>query len=317
MTQPIPLPDAFTALEGAYLDAYNAIVKPDQIIPVSRYLLNYWIGDLDPIGTWLLIELRQRCRTHAHRQGASAQGRDWWRGKQSFLARAIHAGRKAVIGKLNDLDHPIQRFILDRKGGRRFSQRAGRSVPNSYRYTVAMDDPLAPSHQAALRSLLVVRTEELPGLLQELVKLENGDIYRLLRQHGEGQTRDRWLPTVGDVVRDIHDPGITRQEEIATLCSELNDNITRPDLKVLIPWYFRDKWLPRLKHRRALMVIILRACCYFNIETGADRNEIEVNWTQLREQLGIKETQMRKLRIHPDLPKFFQVLGEATGRKPA
>ena len=51
MTQPIPLPDAFTALEGAYLDAYNAIVKPDQVIPVSRYLLNYWIGDLDPIGS--------------------------------------------------------------------------------------------------------------------------------------------------------------------------------------------------------------------------------------------------------------------------
>jgi len=318
MTHPIPLPDAFTALEGAYLDAYNAIVKPDQIIPVSRYLLNYWIGDLDPIGTWLLIELRQRCRTHAHRQGASAQGRDWWRGKQSFLASAICADRKTVIDKLNkENHHPIQHFILDRKGGRRFSQRAGRSVPLSYRYIVALDDPLAPLHQAVLRSLLVVRTEKLPGFLQELGELENGDIYELLNQHGEGQTHDRWLPTVGDVVRDIHGRHITQQEEIARLCSELNGNITRPDLVVLMPWYFRDKWLHRLKHRRALMILVLRSRCFHDEEKGVDRNEIEVNWTQLREQLGIEKSQMHRLRDHPDLLKFYEVLDEAAGRKPA
>lgn len=315
---PSVVPDAFVSLEGAYLDAYDAIAKPDQVIPVSRYLLNYWTGDLDPIGTWLLIELRQRCRTRAHRQDASVQDGNWWRGKQSFLASAIHAGRKTVIDKLNQENHhPIQHFILDQKGGRRFSQRAGRSVPLSYRYTVAMDDPLSFSHQVAVRSLLTVRSNELPDVLQELAELENGDLYGLLRQRSQELFHDRWLPTVGDVVRDIHGPYITQQEEIARLCSELNSNITRPDLKVLIPWYFRDEWLPRLKHRRALMVMILRAQCYYNIDTGADRNEIDINWAQLREQLGLERAQMHRLRDHPDLPKFFQVLEEAAGRKPA
>jgi len=180
-----------------------------------------------------------------------------------------------------------------------------------------MDDPLSFPHQAALRSLLVVRIRELPDVLQELVELENGDLYSLLRQHGEELCRDCWLPTVGDVVRDIHGPHITRQEEIALLCAKLNDSITRPDLKVLVPWYFRDKWLPRLKHRRALMVMVFRSRCYYNVETGADRNEIEVDWAQLRGQLGVKETQMRTLRGHSDLPQFYEVLEEAAGRKPA
>jgi len=309
------------ALEGAYLDAYNAIVKPDQIIPVTRYLIEHWPGDLDPIGTWLLIELRQRCRIHAHRrdekEGKPVEDRNWWRGKQSFLANAIHVRRKTVRAKLNDSDHPIQHFILDRKGGRRFSQRSGRSVPLSYRHTITMDDPLSLAHQAALRSLLVARAGELPDVLRESVELQNGGLYSLLNQHGGGQTHDCWLPTVGDVVRDIHGLAITRQGEIARLCSELNDCIIRPDLRVLVPWYFREKWLPRLGHRRALMILALRARCFFDKEKGIDRNKIVVNWAQLREQLGVQETQMRQLRYHPDLPKFYKVLEEARGRKPA
>lgn len=314
---PIPK-DAFIALEGIYLDAYNAIVRPNRVIPVSRYLLEHWARDLGSIGFWLVVELRQQCAVNAFRreqEGRPVNHRDWCRVKQSFLANQIKAGRETVNIALNT--SPISRFIVGQKQGRRFSHRAGRSVPLSYRYTVALDDPLTPAHQSALNSLLADRAESLPGVLHELAALETGQLYTALQQHAQHPPPHRWLATVGDVVRDIHGPGITRQEEIALLCAKLNDSITRPDLKVLVPWYFRDAWLPRLGHTRALMVLALRARCFYNVEKGIDRNEIAVNWSHLGQQLGKNPRQIRRLRDHPDTPRFYEVLEEAAGRKPA
>ena len=306
------IPDAHIDLSGAYLDAYNAIVEPDRVIRVSRYVLEHWSGLLDPIGFWLLAELRQRCRANGKKE-KTPQSRNWWRGKQSYLAKSIHVPRTTVTDKLNDDGHPIRHFILNRQQGRRYSYKAGRSVPRSTRYLIAMDDPLTPAHQAALRSLLAVDKDKLPDRLQELAALESGDLLELLQQQSFDD--DRWLPTVGDVVRDIHGPHIAQQT--ADLCSKLNARITRPDLVLLVPWYFRDKWLPHLKHRLALMILALRARCYYNAETGADRNEIEVSWAQFCHQLGIGKRQMRRLHDHPDAPQFYKVLEEAMGRRPA
>ncbi|OQY20810.1 MAG: hypothetical protein B6I34_08285 [Anaerolineaceae bacterium 4572_32.1] len=311
-----PIPDAYIDLSGAYLDAYNAIVEPDRVIRVSRYVLEHWSGLLDPIGFWLLAELRQRCRANAKerdKKDQAPQSRNWWRGKQSRIANAIHAGRKTVIGKLNDDHHPLRYFILSRQQGRRYSYKAGRSVPRSTRYLIAMDDPLTPAHQAALRSLLAVDKDKLPDRLQGLAALERGDLLELLQQQSFDD--DHWLPAVGDVVRDIHGPHIAQQT--ADLCSKLNARITRPDLVLLVPWYFRDRWLPHLKHRLSLMILALRARCYYNAETGADRNKIKVNWAQLGKQLGIKKRQMQRLRGHPAVSQFYKVLEETMGRRPA
>jgi hypothetical protein len=314
---PIPK-DAFIALEGIYLDAYNAIVRPDRVIPVSRYLLEHWARDLGSIGFWLVAELRQQCAVNAYRrekEGQSVANRNWCRVKQSFLANQIAASRETVNIALNSL--PVSRFILEQKQGRRFSHRAGRSVPLSYRYTVALDDPLTPAHQSALHALLATQTQELPPTLRELATLETGDLYQLLERHALSPPPNRWLPAVGDIVRDLHSPAIGRQEEIAPLCAALHEGITRPDLKVLVPWYFRDAWLPRLGHTRALMVLALRARCFYNVEKGIDRNELAVNWSHLGRQLGKDARQIRRLRDHPDMPRFYEVLEEAAGRKPA
>jgi hypothetical protein len=58
-------------ISGIHLDAYNAIVKPHQVFPVSHYMLRRWTPILGPTGFWVVIGLQQVCFMQGGR------GRNW------------------------------------------------------------------------------------------------------------------------------------------------------------------------------------------------------------------------------------------------
>lgn len=130
-------------LRGAYLDAYDAIVKPHQIFPVKLYTLRRWTPILGASGFWLLVALQQACFKNPHSQ-------DWCIISKPRLAEESALSEPTVHRYLRDDDY--EQFQLTRwvrvptpevvNTRRRWSASAGRMVQAPNRYQVLLDPPL-------------------------------------------------------------------------------------------------------------------------------------------------------------------------------
>ena len=294
--------DEDVLLQPVYHDAYQAIVQPDRIVRISRYLLEEWATSLGSKRFWLVVALRQRCYLN--------NDRDWCRCKLSRLARDAGVSRRWLCDLLQEPADLVYRFILDRNPRkRRFSQSAGRSVSADSYYQVAGDDPLTPQHQAGLCQILLSAKKDghrpVAETLQALLQMPFDSLREQLDEHGDQVKLDVWLPTVKDVIQHTCGTAVAQQEHTALLCSQLQHHITQPSLSVLITWYFRDKWLPILKPALALMVVYLRAQCFYNPKTKELRDTCVTDWERISRLLGVSDRQVRRLRRHPQLSRFF------------
>jgi hypothetical protein len=301
--------DEDVLLQPVYHDAYQAIVQPDRIVRISRYLLEEWATSLGPKRFWLVVALRQRCYLN--------NDRDWCRCKLSRLARDAGVSRRWLCDLLQDPTDLIYRFILDRNPRkRRFSQSAGRSVSADSYYQVAGDDPLTPHHQSGLCQILLSAKQDghrqVTEALQALLEMPFDSLRAQLDEYGGQVQLDVWLPTVRDVIQHTYGTVVAQQEHIALLCSQLQSHITQPSLSVLITWYFRDKWLPLLKPALALMIVYLRAQCFYNPKTKELRDTCVADWAGISRLLGVSDRQVRRLRRHPQLGQFLHSVENAS-----
>ena len=294
--------DEDVLLQPVYHDAYQAIVQPDRIVRISRYLLEEWATSLGSKRFWLVVALRQRCYLN--------NDRDWCRCKLSRLAHDAGVSRRWLCDLLQEPADLVYRFILDRNPRkRRFSQSAGRSVSADSYYQVAGDDPLTPQHQAGLYQILLSTKQDghrqVAETLQALLQMPFDSLRAQLDEHGDRAQLDVWLPTAKDVIQHACGAAVAQQEHTALLCSQLQHHITQPSLSVLITWYFRDKWLSILKPTLALMVVYLRAQCFYNPKTKELRDTCVADWKRISRLVGVSDRQVRRLRRHPQLSRFL------------
>ena len=143
------------ALQEAYANIYNEIVKPDRVFVASQYFRQKWVPLLGPALAWVIIALRQHC----YWSKDTGHKRDWCLISQDELAAETGLS-VATLKRLLKQEY-ADRFIIDVAYRYRYDREKRKQVRKNSRYRLRMDDPLVPEDEERLKKLLA---EKLAGL---------------------------------------------------------------------------------------------------------------------------------------------------------
>jgi hypothetical protein len=147
--------ETIIALQEAYANIYNEIVKPDRVFVATQYFRKKWVPLLGPGLAWVIVALRQHC----YWSRETGEKRDWCIISQEELAEEVGISL-ATLKRL--FKHPYAgRFIMDVSKRYRYDKTKRKQVRKNSRYRIRMDDPLVPEDEKRLKKLL---TEKLSGL---------------------------------------------------------------------------------------------------------------------------------------------------------
>ncbi|MCP4540406.1 MAG: hypothetical protein GY832_24980 [Chloroflexi bacterium] len=308
-------------LHGVHLDAYDAIVRPDQVLPIRTYTLRRWTPILGATGFWLLLSLQQLSYRNP-------KGRNWCTVSREVLANdaslseaSVHRYLHADEYTSHGLEHWVCLPSIDKiHQRRRWSSRAGRMTQAINRYTVVMDAPLAPVDQRGLAQFLREQ-DNIELALESLTVLPLADLLSLMDDCATRfQALDKWdthafYPTVADVVQAI---GVslpdTKKErtQFLSLCSRVQQAFVGQ--VYLGTQYFRRQWVPILGHKLALVVTQLRSHCFWNEDTL--RDEVSIGTKDLAKASGCSSGWLRRTYKDDLAQHFFVVAKQGRGKQP-
>jgi len=318
-------------LEGVYLNAYDAVVRPHRVFAVRTYTLRRWAPMLGATGFWLLVALQQQCYRNP-------RGDDWCVVSRPDLAKAAGMSEATVHRYLHGakyvrswLRHWVR--VPDpetvRRRPRRWSARAGRMVQPPNRYAVVMDAPLAPVDQRGLAQFLSERGVE-PGApavqaqpaLEHLAGLSLADLLDLCSELAprfvppSSRDEGEFYPTVADVLIALGVVLPADEEErvrFLGLCGRVQQAFVGQTY--LGTHYFLRRWVPLLGHKLALVVVQLRSCCFWDAEER--RDTVTMNFTHLAGMCGCSARWLRGINAtKPESRLFFLVDSAGRGSPP-
>ena len=302
-------------LWGTYGDRYNEIVQPERKYTISHYLRTQWAPLLGAARLWFIIALRQRC---------------FWNNKQDWCivdkeTLAQEAGISVRSANRMVKEHGYVSWFLDKTRRRRYSERISRTVNAPNRYNVLLDDPLTPSDQGRLRHFLTQSIQDgshqtTLQVLQDLCACSDAALGKKLGAP-VSLSQEQVLPAafVLDVIQDccpLPPQESAAYVEIARAASRLHNTLTRPERVYMGNQYFRMHWLPILGPALSLLIINLRARCYWNEHTGELRNTCQSTWKALAHEMGCTSRQLRNVRQQAHLAQFVTVTSEGRGAAP-
>lgn len=171
------------ALQEAYANVYNEIVKPDRVFVATQYFRKKWLPLLGPSLAWVIVALRQHCYWNRE----TGEKRDWCTISQEELA--AEAGISVATLKRLLKQEYTDKFIIDITHRYRYDHKRRKQVRRKSMYRIRMDDPLTPEDEVRLKELLA---QKLAGLN---VNPETGqvDILQLLDQLSDTDIDDLQL----------------------------------------------------------------------------------------------------------------------------
>lgn len=143
------------ALQEAYANLYNEIVKPDRVFVATQYFRKKWVPLLGPSLSWVIMALRQHC----YWSRETGEKRDWCLISQEELAR--EAGISVATLKRLLKHKYADKFIIEIKHRYRYDSKKRKQVRKKSQYRIRMDDPLIPDDEIILREKLA---QKLTGL---------------------------------------------------------------------------------------------------------------------------------------------------------
>jgi len=225
-------------------DAYEQIVNPQKMIPVPFYLFHHWLPVLGASLFWVTIAVRQ----------------------QSF----VNIARKGSVQKLissRELSYwsPLsfsQIAKLLKKGG--FSSWFFKKTKEGYQdvppeYIVWSQVPVAPHHLAWIEDFVKKfsgeesATSVIESLLDktgEIRRVKPGDVDLL-------SSNSKKRVSLHDVVSKYF-PG-EQNEHVYDLVTQLEHQITRPNMFLSIPHYFFEKYRGELNPNESALIWYLRS----------------------------------------------------------
>ena len=225
-------------------DAYEQIVNPQKMIPVPFYLFHHWLPVLGASLFWVTIAVRQ----------------------QSF----VNIARKGSVQKLissRELSYwsPLsfsQIAKLLKKGG--FSSWFFKKTKEGYQdvppeYVVWSQVPVAPHHLAWIEDFVknFAGEESAASVIESLLD-KTGEIRRV--KPGDVDllsSNSKKRVTLHDVVSKYF-PG-EQDEHVYDLVTQLEHQITRPNMFLSIPHYFFGKYRGELNPNEAALIWYLRS----------------------------------------------------------
>jgi hypothetical protein len=331
-------------LQGVYLDAYDEIVEPHNIWPVSHYVLWRWLRILKPQGFWLLVAIQQLC----YRNRKSVRN-DWCTVSRKQIAaeacmghgtvdRLLHEGKRREDGRGYYRERGLCHWLRFR-GQRRRSSRTSAETWDVNRYDIVLTPPLAPIDQRGLAQFLLENGVELGGevktavpLLEELAATGFYELLDTLEDcAGRFSPPDGWptdellvtpseyMATPHQVVQTLNlEMPVEEQEKVAflDLCSRVHRALYAPEKPgVFIQTnYFRRHWLPRLGHSLGTLVVFHRSRCFWDTETH--RNTVSMYPSEMAEVIGLETSkQVNRLLAKSVAKLFLTVLDSGRGKR--
>lgn len=209
------------ALQEAYANVYNEIVKPDRVFVATQYFRKKWLPLLGASLAWVIVALRQHCYWNRE----TGEKRDWCLISQEELASEVGIS-VATLKRLLKHEH-ADKFIIDITHRYRYDRKRRKQVRRKSMYRIRMDDPLTPEDEVRLKELLA---QKLAGLN---VNPETGqiDVLQMLDRlsHGEATYSETGLDDLqlnlsGSATE--HESG-TGQDEIDHSVDELAQRMSR------------------------------------------------------------------------------------------
>jgi hypothetical protein len=288
------LSDLAVDLAPEALRAYDAVVRPNAILPIPRYFTEEWLPLLGTSRAWLVLAFRQvafvsRSSSEEVLVRTTLRKLGRWCGLTHVR---IHQVLKDP-GYLTWFVRSPQGVLSDRQ--------YPRSQPTSY--MVRSDIPLTPYDQARLslwfeqrspsddkawilalgeaieaKKLTLPEDTPLPNesmTIQQLVYAQRGD--------------DTPLP-----------PGIDEA------CTELHARWIQPDLVTLVTHYFLVRWLPDLSPGLGWLIVLLRSRAYQQKDDLIGQVWVNGGWGSIANSLGVSRRSLTRWVSSPNAHLFFR-----------
>ncbi len=274
------------------------IIQPDRIFRVTYYFVDYWLPLLKPSAAWLVVALQQSY--WQKEKGVITHAR---LGEQSGLKR------HQVMNLLNDTERSIASpapvfgtaFYLSwflrgiNRGGR-----AGQGK-RANTYTVLLNAPLTPQHQAGLFALLTGikqryhDIEERLDAIQSIIDTPQAELLtRLQNTQAQLPSAPVSIEQMVMNVCDIRQSNHPLRETVQSAAARLTDHLLQPRQAYLGHQYFREKWISILGSNAGWMLTVIRRHGYAEANGSEIRNEFEYPRRVLAKKLGISERTLRR-----------------------
>jgi hypothetical protein len=263
-------PKRALTLTTEYSSPYNALIRDEIVMGVSRYFLERWVPVLGTAPAAVVNTLRQldyRC----HGEAVVISGEN--------LAVEASMSRRHLY---TCLDTPWIKAFVHTESGQRVRTESGKLNQEINRYYIRMDDPLTPADADHVLSVLINLSDNPLDAARRALALNPHQLWNTAPKHPPERFTDPRAITAYDVLRRAFPTwqatSDDQRHEFAQLAEKLHRHITlvRDDgktAKIIVPQYFRRQWWKKLGHDLAWVYLWLRSCVYDNPDEGIRRDE--------------------------------------------
>lgn len=274
--------------------AYDAVVRPNAIVPIPRYFMDNWLPILGTSRSWLTIAFRQVAfvsRSGNHEVPVRTTLRK--------LGRWCGLSHVRVHQVLKDPGY-LTWFVRNPHG-----ELSERTVPRSEptKFMVRADIPLTPEDQARLTLWLAERS---PSDDSDWVDAIEAAI----------EARDRKLPknhplpdlslTVQQIVYAQRGDETPLPPSLDEACTELHSRWVQPERVTLATHYFIVRWLPDLSPGLGWLILHLRSRSYLQEGRQVGQVWIAGGWKGLAKSIGVSRKSLSRWVNSDTASQFFQ-----------
>ena len=310
--------DEIAELEPVFDLPYDEIVGTG-IIALPGYFARH-IPDLGPTLAWMVVGFRQTaysagCRSGARNLRISERSIARWSGMyRGTFRRKKHKAEtwEKLQGFVKLVDSKLSWVSLNGE------------VPHkrAHAYQVQMTLPLTAKHTHSLQQWLMQNVEA-AGSPQAVLELA-ATIPKNELLPDDATTPEGAIPmNVAQIVRECFADQLLGTE-LKSLAQRLHQHIMPPNDQIIITHFFIENLLPLLGPGPAWMLTLLRDRCFYDPETGEQRNELTVpnGWSEIASWVGLKQPmtiwrwlhgtkRKRKKGIEPKAPLLSLFVHEA------
>jgi hypothetical protein len=293
LNQDLPFePEGIIHLAPEAQRAYDAVIRPNAIVPITRYFMDNWLPLLGTSCAWLTLAFRQ----------------------VAFVSRS---GNHEVpvrttlrkLGRWCGLSHVRVHQILKKPGLLTWFVRnpqgdlADRTTPRSEPTTfmVRSDIPLTPEDQARLTLWLGERDP-------------SDDTDWILAIEEAIEARETPLPenhplpeislTVQQIVYAQRGDDTPLPPSLDEACTELHSRWVQPERVTLATHYFIVRWLPDLSPGLGWLILHLRSRSYLQEERQVGQIWISGGWKGLAASIGVSRKSLSRW-VNSDIASLF------------
>jgi hypothetical protein len=288
------LSDLAVDLAPEALRAYDAVVRPNAILPIPRYFTQEWLPLLGTSRSWLVLAFRQVAFV-----SRSSSDEVLVRTTLRKLGRWCGLTHVRIHQVLKDPGY-LTWFVRSPQG-ELLDRQSPRSQPTSY--MVRSDIPLTPHDQARLSLWFEQRSPS-----------DDKDWILALGEAIEAKKltlpQDTPLPiesmTIQQLVYAQRGDDTPLPPGIDEACTELHSRWIQPDLVTLVTHYFLVRWLPDLSPGLGWLIVLLRSRAYQQKDDLIGQVWINGGWGSIAKSLGVSRRSLTRWVSSPDAHLFFR-----------